>query len=170
MKQKRNLNKLTLLTLTTFIMIACGQKSENNKTTIDLTSQLIAKTEIIHINETLRVDTFSTFPDEIVGCSCYFSNDSTEFKQGKYIYMNDYAKTSFMKINGVLIKFTQTDFKEKDTATAVATFKSKKYDLTIEVKRGKQNGEETTLQSGTIFLNDRKGKTITKIFYGECGC
>jgi hypothetical protein len=170
MKQKRILNQLALLTLTTILLVACGQKNENNTTTIDSTSQVIEKKEITQNIEPLRIDTFSTFPDEIDGCSCYFSNDSTEFEQGKYIYMNDYAEISFMKINGILTKFTQTEFKEKDKTTFVAKFISDKYNLTIEVKRGKQNGEETTLQSGTIKLIDKKGKTITTTFYGECGC
>lgn len=170
MKQKRNLNQLVLLTLTTIFLIACGQKKGNNTTTLDSTSQVFEKKEIAQNIEPLRIDTFSTFPDEIDGCSCYFSNDSTEFEQGKYIYMNDYAEISFMKINGILTKFTQTEFKEKDKISVVAKFISDKYDLTIEVKRGKQNGEETTLQSGTIKLNDKKGKTVTMTFYGECGC
>lgn len=170
MKQKRNINQLALLTLTTIFLIACGQKKGNNTTTLDSTSQILEKKEITQNIEPLRIDTFSTFPDEIDGCSCYFSNDSTEFEQGKYIYMNDYAEISFMKINGILTKFTQTEFKEKDKTTVVAKFISDKYDLTIEVKRGKQNGEETTLQSGTIKLNDKNGKTVTTTFYGECGC
>jgi hypothetical protein len=170
MKQKMSLNKLALLIILTVILIACVQKNENNTNLIDTTSQVIEKKEIIQNIEPLRIDTFSTFPDEIDGCSCYFSNDSTEFEQGKYIYMNDYAEVSFMKINGILTKFTQTEFKEKDKTTVVAKFISDKYDFTIEVKRGKQNGEETTLQSGTIKLYDKNGKTVSVTFYGECGC
>jgi hypothetical protein len=170
MKQKKNLNQLALLTLTTILLIACGQKNGNSTTTIDSTSQVIDKKEITQSIEPIRIDTFSTFPDEIDGCSCYFSNDSTEFKQGKYIYMNNYAKISFMKINGMLTKFTQTEFKVKDKTTVIAKFISGKYDLIIEVKRGEQNGDETTLQSGTIKLSDKKGKTVTTTFYGECGC
>lgn len=169
MKQKRNLNLFVLLTLTTIFLIACGQKKGNNTTTLDSISLVFEKKETTQNIEPLRIDTFSTFPDEIDGCSCYFSNDSTEFQQGKYIYMNDYAEISFMKINGKLTKFSQTEFKEVNK-TIVAKFISKKYDLNIEVKRGKQNGEETTLQSGTIKLNDKRGNTITITFYGECGC
>ena len=147
-----------------------GQKNGNNTTSIDSTSQVIEKKEITQNIEPIRIDTFSTFPNEIVGCSCLFSNDSTEFEQGKYIYMNDYAEISFMKINGILTKFTQTKFKQKDKNTTVEKFISDKYDLTIEVKRGKQNGYESRLQSGTIKLNDKKGNTITISFYGECCC
>jgi hypothetical protein len=118
----------------------------------------------------LSIDTFSAFPPEIDGCSCYFSNDSTEFKQRKYIYMNDNGQTSFLKINGALTKFTQTSFKEIDKTTTLFTSKSDKYDMTIKIISGAKSGDESSLMSGTIKLMDQTGKTITKTFFGECGC
>ncbi len=42
--------------------------------------------------------------------------------------------------------------------------------MTIEVKDGIQSGDETSLKSGTISLTYKNGKTITRTFYGECGC
>jgi hypothetical protein len=153
----------TLLTavMLTFLF-ACGQSNSNKSVT---------QTDNIKPDElTLTIDTFSTFPPEIDGCSCYFSNDSTEFKKSEYIYMNDYAQTSFLKISGVLTKFTQTDFKEIDSLNVKAKYKSDNYEMTIESKDGIQNGDETWLKTGTIKLTDKKGKTITKTFYGECGC
>lgn len=151
---------LTAVTLT--FLFACGQsnscESEPMTDNIKLDDQA------------LTIDPFSTFPPEIDGCSCYFSNDSTEFKDGQYIYMNDYAQTSFLKINGVLTKFTQTDFKEIDSLNVKAKYKSDNYQMTIELKNGIQNGDETWLKIGTIKLSDKKGKTIIKTFYGECGC
>jgi hypothetical protein len=84
--------------------------------------------------------------------------------------MNDYAQTSFLKINGVLTKFTQTDFKEISKTKTIAKAKSDKYEMTIEVIDGIKNGDETWLKTGTIKLSGKKGKTITTTFYGECGC
>ena len=151
---------LTVVTLT--FLLACGQSNSNkNSAQTDNTAS---------DDQALTIDTFSTFPPEIDGCFCYFSNDSTEFKKGEYVYMNDFAQTSFLKINGVLTKFTQTDFKEINKMITVAKAKSDKYELTIEVIDGIQSGDETALKSGTIKLADRNGKTITKTFYGECGC
>ncbi|MGL5015830.1 MAG: hypothetical protein ACRC6V_16345 [Bacteroidales bacterium] len=118
----------------------------------------------------MTIDTFSTFPPEIDGCSCYFSNDSLEFNNGEYIYMNDYGETSFMKINGVLTKFTQTEFKVIDSLNIKAKYKSDNYEMTIESQNSIQNGDETWLKSGTINLTNDKGEMITKRFYGECGC
>ena len=117
----------------------------------------------------LSIDSFTTFSPEINGCSCYFSNDSTEFKNKKYIYANDFAQTSFLKINGVMTKFKQTDF-QSDNGKTLAKYKSDGYEMTIEVKYRKQNGDETWLRTGTIKLIDKNGNTLTKKFYGECSC
>jgi len=143
-------------------LFACGQG--NSIKNVGQTNNLTTPDQV------LTIDTFSTFPPEIDGCSCYFSNNSTEFKKGEYIYINDFAEVSFLKINGILTKFTQTEFKNVDKTTTIAKAKSELYEITIEVKEGKQSGEETSLKSGTIKLTDKNGKTITKTFYGECGC
>ena len=121
-------------------------------------------------NQILTIDTFSTFPAEIDGCSCYFSNDSSEFKKSHFIYMNDYAQICFVKLNGVLTKFVQIDFKENDSREINAKYKNDSYEIIIESTGAIQNGDETWLQTGTIKVTDKNGKTITKPFYGECGC
>lgn len=84
--------------------------------------------------------------------------------------MNDLAATSFLKINGILTKFTQTDFIENDSTNVTAKYKSENYEMTIEAIYGIQSGDEAWLMSGTIKLSDKKGNSITKTFYGECGC
>jgi len=151
---------LSVVTLT--LLFTCGQNNSNKS---------VAQIDnIIADKQVMTIDTFSTFPPEIDGCSCYFSNDSTEFKKGEYIYMDDYADTSFLKINGVLTKFNRTDFKEIDSLNIIAKYKSDNYEMTIESKGGIQNGDETWIKTGTITLTDKKGKTVTKTFYGECGC
>jgi hypothetical protein len=150
------------LTLVMLIFISC-EKGNSNK---GQNQNHILNTS----DKTLKIETFSTFPSEIDGCSCYFSNDSNEFKNDKYIYVNDFAQTSFLKINGVIVKFNQTFFKKVNKTTTIAKAKSNNYEIIIEVKKGKPNGDETWLNTGTIKLKDRNGKTITKTFYGECGC
>jgi len=118
----------------------------------------------------LTIDTFTTFPSEIDGCSCYFSNNSKEFKKQVYIYVNDYGNISFLKINGKLTKFTQTDFKEIDDHTIEVKATSGDYEFMMTVKHLEQSENKTIFQSGVITLTDKKGRKITKSFYGECGC
>lgn len=162
MNQKEKFLPILFMAIILTFLLACRQNSSKKS--------ISQKGSLTTDNQGLTIDTFSTFPPEIDGCSCYFSNDSTEFKKGEYIYMNDLAQTSFLKINGVLTKFAQTDFKEIDSLNLVAKYKSENYEMTIEAKDGTQNGAETGLKTGTIKLTDKSGKSITKKFYGECGC
>jgi hypothetical protein len=137
----------------------------------DSSSSSSSSEEGVNANDlVLTLDTFSTFPPEIDGCACYFCNDSLEFEKRLYIYANDYAQTSFLKINGVMTKFVQIDFKELSTTTTIAKAISDQYEMTIECIDGIQSGDETWINTGTIKLTDKKGRTLTKTFYGECGC
>jgi hypothetical protein len=119
----------------------------------------------------MSIDTFSSFPNEIDGCSCYFSNDSTEFQKGIYIYVNDYADISFLKIDSVLTKFRRIEFRQINETTTISKSVNDNYELIIEVKNEVQTGIESNLTFGRITLTHNKTKkTITKTFYGECGC
>lgn len=143
-------------------MFACGPKKQ--------TQNKPENNDSTKIDIQLSIDTFATFPDDISGCSCYFSNDSTEFRNGKYIFLNDYAEISYMKINGKLTKFSKTQNIESDKFLKVLKAKNDLYEVTVEIKEEKKNGYETRLNKGTIRITDKKGHSISKCFYGECGC
>jgi len=121
-------------------------------------------------DQVLTIDTFSDFPPEIYDCICIFSNNEIDFKNESYIYMNDYAQLSFLKINGVLTKFIQTESKKIDSLNTIEKFSSDDYEITVYTKHGEQNGDESWLYTGKIELTNKSGKLITKNFYGECGC
>ena len=99
-------------------MISCSNSKEKKFNNIqqDTISNIVQSAE----KQTITIETFSTFPPEIDGCSCCFSNNATEFKKGEYIYMNDFAQISFMKINGVQTKFTLTDFQNIDSLNIIS--------------------------------------------------
>ena len=149
-------------------MISCSNSKEKKFNNIqqDTISNIVQSAE----KQTITIDTFSTFPPEIDGCSCCFSNNATEFKKGEYIYMNDFAQISFMKINGVLTKFTLTDFQNIDSLNIKAKYKNDNYELIIETKDENQKDSETTIKTGTIKLTNKKGAIVSRRFYGECGC
>ncbi|KUJ63234.1 hypothetical protein AR687_03510 [Flavobacteriaceae bacterium CRH] len=156
-------NKFILTNLIVIIILTSCQRSNLKKNVSQVKNKTIT-------NSVFSIDTFSTFPQEIDGCSCYFSNDSIEFKKGEYIYMEDSEGTSFLKINGVLTKFTLIDAEEIDSLNTLSKYKGRSLNITLETKDGKQSGDETYLKTGKIKLTNNNGKTITKTFYGECGC
>ena len=122
------------------------------------------------ISSRITINSFSDFPSEIDGCSCYFSIDSVDFKRSNFIYVNNFAATSFMKINGKLIKFIETAHRQAKGTDVIAKYSSPEYKMMILVKDGKQNGNETSLKSGLIKISNNNGETVTQTFYGECGC
>lgn len=121
------------------------------------------------IERLILIDTFSTFPPEIDGCSCYFSNNENEFKSNVHIYVDDYQDASFININGVLTKFKLVDSKQVSEKHLIKKYNNKDFELTIDIKQIGQI-DETWLQKGTLKLTRKGGKTITKDIYGECGC
>ena len=120
-------------------------------------------------DQTLSINTFVIIPPQIRDGSCYFANDSIDFKNGRYIFMNDNAQSAFIKINGLLTKFTQTDLKKINKENTIIKYTNNQYQLMVEVKNGKPIFYETTIKAGTIILSDKNGNTLKRIFYGECG-
>lgn len=118
----------------------------------------------------LIIDSFSDFPPEIEGCSCYFSSDSIEFSKHQFVYVDDNDQTAFVKVNGKLLKFTQTKFSKRGESNWEETYMNGDYELSIEVRELSQNGDETWLYTGTLRLTDQNNRTVTQNFYGECGC
>ena len=161
------MTKIILLFLCLYLL-SCSSKNERKQNERRLNSTI--KSIELSSEQALKLDTFSTFPKEIDGCSCYFSKDSIDFNKGNYIYMNNFAQTSFVKINGQLIRFTEKEHKKLDSIHFKVKFSAKNYKMTLESTIGRQNGDETFLETGTINITDMKGRTISNSFYGECGC
>ena len=160
----RNLFSLILLAA----MIGCVRPNVSptpDKTVFDEKEEVTVEKQ-----KGVEINTFSEFPPEIEGCACYFAADSAEWEKGNYIFMNNYVDVAYLKINGELVRFSQTQLSQQDDGSFAATGKSDNYTFEIRMKEGSKNGDETTLNSGTIFLKDRLGNIIELPFYGECGC
>ncbi|MBI5915905.1 MAG: hypothetical protein HY842_11045 [Bacteroidetes bacterium] len=141
-------------------LFACGPgNSSENTTQADR-----LKTD----DPALTIDTFSTFPPEIDGCACYFSNDEAEFKSGKYIYADNYEKTAFVSLHGAMTKFEMKSDTSMGERT-VKTFANDQYEVTIDMTKVGQI-DETWQQKGTMTIKANSGQTISKNIYGECGC
>jgi hypothetical protein len=115
------------------------------------------------------IDTFSEFPPEIEGCSCYFSNNESDFKSGKYIYVDDYGSNAFVSINGEMKSFSLSSSERETEAHHIKTWNSEDFEITLDYKQVGQV-EETWQQIGTMKIKSRKGKEVVREFYGECGC
>ena len=158
--------KRILILIILAITISCKNAEINQKSIIEKDSIRYSKKVVA---KRIKLENFTNFPPEIDGCSCYFSKDSTDFSKEQYIFANDFAETSFLKINGKFIKFTQISKIDMKTYEKVK-YQSEKYEMNLELKHGKQSGDETSLQSGTLNVKDKNGNETETEFYGECGC
>lgn len=109
------------------------------------------------------------FPEEINGCSCYFSRNKEDFQAGKYIFADDMGKSTYLKINGKMITIPKTD-DHIDPENFSKHIKDSQFDITLKGK--KANGDqEALIIEGIITVKDRTSGAVYKSpFYGECGC
>jgi len=121
-------------------------------------------------DKTITIGSFTEFPEDIIGCSCYVTSDSTTYRNGEYIFMSDMAEVAYMKLDGELVRFTRVKEPEIKEATHTTAYHSEYYDIVVEMTHGKRTGYEVWNAYGLIQIKDRKGNTTTTEFFGECGC
>jgi hypothetical protein len=153
------MKSIYILLCVSLLLTACGKdKSETQETKTSV------KTEIF------TVDTFTDLPAQIDGCSCTFSEDSVSYAENKYIYADDFVKTSFIKIDGKLIELTETEHSDPDSLTIVSKSTGGGYKVEIRATIIHTTDLEYNEMKGTITIRNAKQKTVTKKIYGVCGC
>lgn len=122
-------------------------------------------------NKGIIIGTFGEkqIPNEIEGCSSFFYLSERDKKLNKYLYVNDFAQTSFIKINNQLVKFTL--IKNYSVGkTDIYLYKNGKTQLKVEVKTKKDTGDENMVVTGTMTVQDQYGNKIALNFIGDSGC
>ena len=173
------------------LLLGCGErndfKSENDSltSTAPLDTTKFVKNSIDTNNNASKVsgdtaqdlfsiDTFKKFPDEIDGCSCYFSPTQESFQQRQYFYVANFDSAAFVSIDKKLITLKLTSTTREPNSFGdydrVDMYTSKDYKVVVDIKFKKQSGDETWFNTGTITIEDKKGRKISRTFYGECGC
>lgn len=143
------------------LLFACGQNTVDKKTS--------AVKNPPPAGDQIVIDTFSTFPPEIDGCACYFSNDEAEFKKQVYIYVDNFEKTAWVTLNGALTEFELDKTETLSEKRAVSTYKNDRFELIIDLMQTGQV-EETWQFMGTMTVKSPSGKELAKNLVGECGC
>ena len=158
-----------VMIVASLMLFSCKKEekiSENKVTTDSLKVAVDSANTTATLNQ-INLETFG-FPAEVNGCSCYFSKNKEDFDQEKYVYIDDYGNSAFLKIDGkqVKIKMQEGDF-DPDNFNKV--IKNDEFSVTIEGKKVNEL-EEVMMFQGTMTVENKKGeKTVTPI-YGECGC
>ena len=134
------------------------------------TEQPITPQEEVIEDKTLVISIFDTIPDEISGCGCAFAADSIAYKSGHFIFVDDIRDVGYMNINGKMVQLKGNKETSADSTTVLADYKVDKIEVKLNFVHGRQIGEESTEETGTITVKQDDGQIITKSIYGACGC
>lgn len=157
----------TFLTLLSICLFGCNDTSsstKNNKVNDQNSSSTSVKLK------ELKIQVIDEWPNEIDGCSCYFSRNEEDFENAKYIFINDYQELAFMKINGKLKTFKLAE-PESETISGmrIETWKNDNFELITETHQLGQV-DETWQYKGKLTLKSKDGAIIEQEINGECGC
>ncbi len=121
----------------------------------------------------LELDNFG-FPEDIEGCSCYFSKNKKMFENNEYFFVANYDSLAHIMVNKKLINlklelstrepnsFGDYDHKE--------IYKNDIYTVTVNIVYKESSGYETWLNEGTIIVDTKDGQHLKHSIFGECGC
>jgi hypothetical protein len=115
----------------------------------------------------VSLDPFSDLPKEIEGCACYFYLSKKDKKKEKYIFVNDFAKITFVSINGKMEKFILKEHKE---GSEIYLYSNGNYELRTKITKRESDGAEGSNEEGIITLMKGLDFLFEKNFIGSCGC
>ncbi|MBW8359865.1 MAG: hypothetical protein K0M63_08720 [Weeksellaceae bacterium] len=114
------------------------------------------------------LETFA-MPPEVEGCSCYFAENRENYEKERYLYVDDYGNSAYLKMNGKMIKI-QMDEGDFDPSNFSKTIENAEYKVSMTGKKLSEL-DETMMFRGQMTVVDKKsGEKITTPVYGECGC
>jgi hypothetical protein len=146
------------------LFLCSGCKNENTESTSKI------------IDTPFTLNSFTTLPEEIEGCSCIFSKNEEEYKQDKFVFVSNFDSIAFVSINNKItkLKLTSRVYKPNTAENEDYTCKydAKEFKVTIEIKADttKKDGYESWWNKGLIIIEHNSGKKITQEFVGQSGC
>lgn len=176
---KKIISLITILTLT-FCVFSCGPNSEKPNQSVSEKKAQQSKTFDKKNPENdlnklkFSLDNFKGFPEEISGCSCYFSETNTKFKNEEFLFVADFDSIGFISVNKNIVKLKLVSTTREPNTFGnydhIDIYKSELYKVTLDIKYKDSTGYEVWWNDGTLSVENKDGKKITKKFVGECGC
>jgi len=109
--------------------------------------------------KSIKLTTIQGFPEDLMGCTCYFAENEADFKAQKFIYVDSYERNpAYISVEGELVP---VDAESSDGSG---------YEVILDIEQEVQLGSELYHREGIITVVHESGAVITKPIYGECGC
>ncbi len=167
------MKNLIVLLIAAIFLFSCKDATTNvnapETTNADSTAVATADTAAdTTAKSTLNLETFSNAPTQVKDCACYFSNDSTELRNSKYVYVDNNEKFAYVSLNGMVTQLEKQSESLKN-GNLVKVFSNDQYEATLDVKQVGKQGEKTEYD-GRLSLKTKQGTIIINNVYGKCGC
>ena len=157
--------------LSTLIFQSCKKENVNlsENTTLNATVTVPeTASDTIKVNSGIKLESFP-MPAEVEGCSCYFSENKEQFGNEKYVYVDDYGKNAYFKLDQEMIKIP---IKEDgfEPANFSKNFENADYKVSITGTKIDEMDETMMFQGKMTVENIKSGEITSTPIYGECGC
>lgn len=179
----KNIITHAIILATVLFLFSCNLNKEKtnspiNTPTVDNKQQSIGditqETETSSTTLNLSLDDFKGIPEEIDGCSCYFSETDQKFENQEYLFVANFDSTGFVSVDKKLVKLKLISTEREPNTFGeddhIDIYNSEHYNVTVDIKYKKSSGDETWWNDGTVTIESKDGQKLTKNFVGECGC
>lgn len=124
----------------------------------------------IPADTTFRLDFFQAIPDTIDGCGEFFTYDTSQIKNGQYIFLSNLTSFAILKINGkdVFLSRDEKESKEIDDSNYIVVYKGQRLKAILTIRKAEAY-DEGGLYFGTLEIISNKVKATFKV-RGESGC
>ena len=171
--------KFSVLTFIFFLVFtSCVDKSQGIK---EDSSQIVEDSLAENHNnqekfvemKSLELNNFG-FPEDIQGCSCYFSKSNKLFEENEYFFVADYDSLAHIMVNNKLIdlklKMSNREPNSFGDYDRKEIYTNDIYTVTLKIVYKESSGYETWLNEGTIKVSTKDGQHYEHSIFGECGC
>ena len=122
----------------------------------------------------LVMTSFKDIPQEIEGCSCYFSKDAKLYAKGNYCFASNFDSLAFISLNNKLTKLKLKSSERKPETFGdydhKEVYENDTLKVYLDIKYKQKTESEVWKNTGTIKVENSNGEIIIRKFEGECGC
>lgn len=151
--------KYVVLFLSIVSFVSCKKDKEN----LTENTEIVLNDSLDQVNSDsviIKQNTLQTFeiPPEVQGCSCLFAKNKEDFDNKKYIYVDDYGNTAYIKLEDKMIEIPmrEGDFDPSDFSKVI---KNSEVAVIIKGKKIKEKGETTTFE-GELTLEKKMAEKL----------
>ncbi|PZD76774.1 hypothetical protein [Mesonia sp. K7] len=159
------------LSLMTMLMLSCNFSDKKQEESLPRKDTLKVNTSVEHPQEITEenkivLEVIEDWRNYMEGCSCYFGTTKENFKSQKWVYLDNYDDTAYIKIDGKVEKLPVVEDNKKFT---YKKFENEAYEITLKTEQTNQIDEVWDFE-GILIVKTKDGSITKQAINGACGC